>query len=127
MSLKPLSPLAASPSLPLALQRITHTPAARLAINYLLRNRLLLDQRCDVSLAVRQCRIPFPPGCYLPPCGVIQPFEQPLGVELYLDRLVTGGIIGTRLAILDREEYLPTERCEQWGAPTIGKNVDMHA
>lgn len=125
MSLKPLTPLAASPSLPLALQRLAYTPAARLAINYLLRSRLFLDDPRGVSLAVRQCRAPFPPACYEPPCGVYNPF-LPLGEELYVDRLVTGGIIGTRLHILDREK-LPTERLEQWGAPTIGKNVDLHA
>lgn len=126
MSLKPLTPLAASPSLPLALQRLAHTPAARLSINYLLRNRLMFADPRAVSLAVRQCRVPFAPACYEPPVGVCYPF-LPIGEEWYLDRLVTGGIIGTRLHILDRQETLPTERLEQWGAPTIGKNVDLHA
>lgn len=126
MSLRPLYPGYASPSLPLALQRIARTPAARLAINYLLSPRRQLDCPLGVSLAVRQCRVPFPPVCYEPPCGVVDPFQIPLGEALYIDRLVTGGIIGTRLAILDRLRF-PTERLEHWGAPTVGKNVDLQA
>lgn len=83
MSLIPLFPIAASPSLPLALYRIAHTPSARLAIQYILRPRPFL----------------------VPPHSV---YNRSLGQALAVDRLVTGGIAGTELRILDRELYFPS-------------------
>lgn len=92
MSRIPLYPIAASPSLSLALFRLAHTPTARLAINYILRPR----------------RLPLvPTRPYERSLGAALTLGRSLGTALEVDRYVTGGIIGTQLAILDRPLYFP--------------------
>lgn len=88
MSIRPLyalRPLQAAPLLPAVLARIARTPTARLATVF----RLVPKYSCP----------PPKPG---PPCGV-PIFKiadgRNLGEALYVDRLVTGSIIGTTLAI----------------------------
>jgi hypothetical protein len=103
----PLFPIAASPSLPFALQRLARTPTARLAINYLLRRQGCPPQAASSPAA------PVPYRC--------------LGAALYVDRLVSGGIIGTRLNLGPCPQPLPEAPLEPNGEPTIGKNIDLTA
>jgi hypothetical protein len=101
-------PTAAEPLLWLGLQKIARTPTGRLAVGY----HLISRDGCPPPGAI--CAPPFvgaplPPG---PPVDVADFFAdhpahlfphgvRPLGLGLYLDRLLAGGIVG---------EFLPLSR-----------------
>ena len=93
-------PIAAAPSLHLALQHIARTPAARLSIVY------EIAARCPPAVLVQECAVRH--CAALPPAEVAEiladralrgPFQQPfnLGNRLYLDSLLAGGIDGQQL------------------------------
>lgn len=93
MSLRPAQaygPIAAFPILPLALNKITRTPIARLSIGFeLIPPRRVAPFRASLlSLATYKLRYDR---------------LRDLGESLEVDRLLAGGIAGTWLDLLERE------------------------
>lgn len=99
-------PTAAAPLLWLGLQKIARTPTARLAVGYHLVPRI----DCPPPGAI--CALPFvcppiPPGrpvevadCIADlPVHLVPRGLRPLGLGLYLDRLLAGGIVGETLPL----------------------------
>lgn len=122
MLVRPLGVLQAAPSLPRALARLAHTPRARLGLIYRLVCRSGNAPRNSSSCAARDVQ----QGVNVRPADERRPQEldrdglRPLGEALLLDRLVTGGILGTELRLLE---------CDAQGelAGPVGGEVDMHA
>lgn len=110
MSLIPLFPIAASPSLPLALHRLALTPSARLAKYYRLVPR-------DEPIG----------GCRPRAISLYHPPRRSVAQAWIVDELVTAGVIGTRLAILDPIDTDENSMLARQGAPTIGKNINLLA
>ena len=122
-----IRPLAAEPVLGLGLDKIARTPRPRLEVGY----RILWRPACAPHApipcredlcglaALNRPRISAKmgriPGA-LRPAGAL----APLGLELYLDRLLAGGIVG---------EFLPlaNERCEAGhrATPLLGAALDL--
>ena len=100
-----LGPTAAAPLLGPGLMKIARTPRARLQVGYHVVPRLgrcipaPLSGCCECAPAgpakVAAC-LPFIPLAWR---EIQVPWLRPLGVELYLDRLLAGGIVGERLPL----------------------------
>lgn len=125
MPIKPLAPTNTAPLLPLVLTKIARTPAARLAIGYKLECRPSLRPWCalpfEPSWITKACNSQVPPR-WLTFIGArgdawMAPFERPLGTSLLVDRLISGGILGTVLPILDGVA------CDE--AARLGQCVDL--
>lgn len=122
MLVRPLGVLQAAPSLPRTLARLAHTPRARLGLIYRLVCRSGDAPRNSSSCTAREIQN----GVDAKPADERHLRElnrgglRPLGEALLLDRLVTGGILGTELRLLE---------CDAQGelAGPVGGEVDVHA
>lgn len=123
-----LSPTAAAPLLGPGLMKIARTPRARLQVGYHVVPRLgrciaaPLSGCCQCAPAVPAKVADCVPLIPLAWRELQVPWFRPLGVELLLDRLLLGGIVGERLPLSN----LICEAAQRGPLPT-GALVDLVA